>query len=422
MKHLFFILSYICCFTIYAQSQSKRILFLGNSYTYVNNLPETLANAALSAGDTLLFDSNTPGGYTLEGHSTNPTSLSKISEGGWDYVVLQEQSQRPAMPIGQVEIEVFPYARFLDSVINYHNPCGETIFYMTWGRKNGDASNCPLWPPVCTYLGMDSLLNLRYRMMADSNHAILSPVGAVWRYIRQNYPAFELYQSDESHPSVAGTYAAACSFYAAIFRNDPLKITYNSTLPASEAAEIRNAARLVVYNNLNIWHIGEYDPRSSFNYSITSGNQLNCTNISTNATEFLWDFGDGNFSSAINPIHIYSLPGVYTVKLIATHCEMSDSTSRAIDIFVNINQPKEPLPLRLFYHPIISKLVLNQFPSESLNYRIADISGRIHMVGRIKVSEKQIDIQKLSPGMYIIEISTATKLIISYKFINDSQH
>lgn len=417
MKHLLFILSFICCISILAQSQKKRVLFLGNSYTYVNNLPETLANAALSAGDTLLFDSNTPGGYTLEGHSTNATSLSKIAEGGWDFVVLQEQSQRPAMPIAQVEIEVFPYARFLDSIINYYNPCGETIFYMTWGRKNGDASNCPVWPPVCTYLGMDSLLNLRYRMMADSNHAILSPVGAVWRYLRQYHPSIDLYQNDGSHPSVAGTYAAACSFYSAIFRNDPIKITYNPSLPANEAAEIRNAARLIVYNNLNLWHIGEYDPKSAFNYSITNGYQLNCTNLSINASEFYWDFGDGNISTAINPIHIYTLPGVYNVKLKATRCQMSDSTYQTIDILVGLKQVTENQALRLVYYPVISKLVFESFPNEPMIYHITDVSGRIYKKGKINVFERQIDISELSPGIYITEISTSTKNILRLKFL-----
>ena len=158
-------------------AQTKRALFLGNSYTNVNNLPQLTSNAALSAGDTLIVDKNTPGGYTLEGHSTNTTSLNKIMQGDWDFVVLQEQSQRPSFPISQVQQDVFPYANQLDSIINAYNSCAETVFYMTWGRKNGDANNCQFWPPVCTYEGMDSLLNLRYMMMADMNDAIASPVG-----------------------------------------------------------------------------------------------------------------------------------------------------------------------------------------------------------------------------------------------------
>lgn len=71
---------------------------------------------------------------------------------------------------------------------------------------------------MCTYAGMDSLLHLRYMMMAEDNHAVVSPVGAVWNYIRANFPLIELYSPDESHPSVAGSYAAACCFYTSIFR------------------------------------------------------------------------------------------------------------------------------------------------------------------------------------------------------------
>ena len=259
MKNIITILTLLIGSISFSYGQTKRVLFLGNSYTSVNNLPQIVADVAASLGDTLIFDSNSPGGYTFQGHSTDATSLAKIALGNWDYVILQEQSQRPSFPISQVETDVFPYAHILDSIINAENQCAETVFYMTWGRKNGDASNCVSWPPVCTYSGMDSLLNLRYRMMADSNNAIVSPVGAVWENIRQNFPLIDLYQADESHPSVAGSYAAACCFYTALFRKDPTLITFNSGLSATDAANIKNAAKLIVYDNLLNWHIGEYD-------------------------------------------------------------------------------------------------------------------------------------------------------------------
>ncbi len=259
---------------------TKRVLFLGNSYTNVNNLPQMVATVALSTNDILIFDSNTPGGYTLKGHSTDATSLAKIKAGNWDFVVLQDQSQLPSFPINQVKADVFPYAKSLDNVINTYNSCSETIFYMTWGKKNGDASNCSYWPPVCSYEGMDSLLHLRYMMMADTNNAIVSPVGAVWKYLRQNYPQIELYQADESHPSLAGSYAAACSFYTTIFRKNPELITNDYTLSAADAAIIRSAVKTIVYDHLLDWHVGEYDPIADFGYNtsinqtVTFNNQL----------------------------------------------------------------------------------------------------------------------------------------------------
>ena len=57
-----------------------------------------------------------------------------IADGGWDYVVLQEQSTAPAMPTGQVAREVYPAARTLDSLVHAASPDARVIFYMTWGH------------------------------------------------------------------------------------------------------------------------------------------------------------------------------------------------------------------------------------------------------------------------------------------------
>src|SRR5690606_26633068 len=101
----YILLSAILCLaiTVARAQNSRNVLFLGNSYTAVNNLPQMLADMAASTGDTLIFDSNTPGGYTFQNHVSNPQTLNKIMAGNWDYVVLQEQSQFPSFPIEQVE-------------------------------------------------------------------------------------------------------------------------------------------------------------------------------------------------------------------------------------------------------------------------------------------------------------------------------
>ncbi len=246
-----------------AQSQTKRVLFLGNSYTYVNNLPQMIAGAATSMGDILIYDSNTPGGYYLEQHATDSVSLNKIKIGNWDCVVLQDQSLSYAYP--PPYFYQMPSAFKLDSIMKTFNNCGQTMFYITWGRKNGDTYLCA--PPACdtntwitrTYYEMDSTIQLNYMFVADSLKALASPVGAVWRYIRRNYSAIELFDSDESHPSQAGTYAAACCFYTTLFRKDPTLISFNSGLSATDAADIRNAAKVVVYDSLFNWNIGKYD-------------------------------------------------------------------------------------------------------------------------------------------------------------------
>jgi hypothetical protein len=331
---------------------------VGNSYTSVNNLPQMVASVANSVGDNVIFDSSAPGGYRFMDHSTNATTLQKIALGTWDFVVLQEQSQYPSFPDWQVEEEVYPYAQFLNNAITNANPCTETAFYMTWGRKNGDAQNCPNLPEVCTYLGMDNLLNARYRTMAQDNNAIVSPVGAVWRYIRQNFPTIELYQADGSHPSVAGTYVAACTFYTVMFREDPTLITFNSTLSTVDAQTIRAATKTIVYNNLLEWRVGQYDPSAQFTYT-TTGGQVSFNNTSTNATTYLWNFGDGTTSTLNNPSHNYTTTGNYTVQLKATKCGVDNFKIQTVTINLLDTQFQELKNFNIKIYPNPAHSILN---------------------------------------------------------------
>lgn len=242
-----------------AQGQTKRVLFLGNSYTSVNNLPKMVSDIASSVGDSLIFDSNAPGGYYLGDHFVSSVSVNKIKSSNWDYVVLQDQSQSHASQPGFYTFSKASHK--LDSIIGEFNLCAQTLFYITWGRKNG----APYWdsntntPGTWTYYQMDSAIQLNYMLEADSLRALASPVGAVWRYIKRNYPAIELFDADGSHPSQAGTYAAACCFYTVLFRKTPSLIAFDTGLSAIDAANIRNAAKAVVYDNFLMWNIGKYD-------------------------------------------------------------------------------------------------------------------------------------------------------------------
>ena len=128
------ILALLILATSNLKAQPKKILFVGNSYVYSNNLPLMLYNLALSNGDTIIYDSSAPGGYTFAQHTTNTTTLSKINAQDWDYVILQEQSQIPSFDPSQVQTETYPYAAQLNDLILANDSCTQTVFFMTWGR------------------------------------------------------------------------------------------------------------------------------------------------------------------------------------------------------------------------------------------------------------------------------------------------
>ena len=182
MKTITFFLSVLLFSTISAQNnQTVEALFLGNSYTAVNDLPQLIAQLANASNDVLLYQSNCPGGATFNTHCTNGTSISQITSQKWDVVILQAQSQEPAVPPAQVAQQTLPYALILDSIIHQNDSCTKTIFYETWGRKYGDASNCPFCPPICTYSGMQDRLKASYKLFADTCQALLAPAGEAWR-------------------------------------------------------------------------------------------------------------------------------------------------------------------------------------------------------------------------------------------------
>ena len=417
MKTLFTSILVLLC--LFAHGQTKRVLFLGNSFTYINDLPEIINEVANSMGDTLDYDSNTPGNYTFQEHSKNNESLSKIMEGNWDFVVLQG-SQLPSFPINQVEVEVFPYVHYLDSVINVYNICGETMFYMTWGKKNGDASNCIIWPPVCTYEGMDDLIQDRYMMMAVSNKAVVSPVGAVWRYIREHYPSIELYVEDEIHPSKAGSYAAACCFYAAIFRNDPSLIPYDYTLSPEVAGQIKTAVKRVMYDSLLSWHIGEYDLFSDFSYSQLNGYTFQFTSQSQNENGQLWDFG-AVIDTTANPTFTFPGSGTYPVQLTSFNpCDTIASNqeiyvSGIISGFEGIDMPEKSI---IYPNPAIDKVYLNLKSTKGISINIYSLSGS-NVIAIDDLASNEIDIGPLKIGLYFLEIvkgrETITKKLIIKK-------
>ncbi len=104
---------------------ARHILFIGNSYTFMNGgIDQQLKGLAPSSE----ISSVAIGGYTLENHWNDPNTLQTIRKGGWDFVVLQEQSQTPIFDRDRY----YQYARLLDTEIRKTG--ARTVLLMTWQR------------------------------------------------------------------------------------------------------------------------------------------------------------------------------------------------------------------------------------------------------------------------------------------------
>ena len=329
MKWLFFLLLALPAISSSAQT---RVLFIGNSYTYVNGLPSLIQSLATIGGKTMVVDSALVGGYTFQNHSTDPTTLNKIRQGGWDFVVLQEQSQRPAFPPSQTAVEVFPYAQRLVDSIKKYSPCGKVVFFMTWGRRFGDQSNCASYPPICTYEGMSWRLRETYLQLAQTHQAFCAPVGWVWRKSIQDDSTVVLHDSDNSHPNQTGSYLSACVLYSTIFQTRVLGNPFMYTLGHAPALRLQSMSDSVVFDSLSLWNITPFLPlKSQFTSQIT-GQHVQFSNQSTGNRTQLWNFGDGTTDTSRNPIHRYNSAGPFRASLTVSNGCKTDSSSQTFSV------------------------------------------------------------------------------------------
>lgn len=362
----------------------------------------------------------------------------KMRSNTWDFVTIQAQSQEPAFGLNQVRAETFPYAKILADSIRSTNACAKPLFYMTWGRENGDARNCQFVPWICTYEGMDDSLYSRYMHMANVNEGLVSPVGRVWRYLRKNHPTVDLYTADESHPSATGSYVAMCAFYTTIFHKDPTAITYDYTVKAADAKIIREAAKLIVFDSLSNWNVGKFDPKADFSYT-QNKDSIELTNKSTYTTNYKWTFGDGSTSTLKDPIYVYDSIGKFNLKLEAEQCGVTSTYSSIVDITEltkkdTANQDTTSNDTNTVYIQNFNfndQLLIGPNPAKdyllisgdfsALDYQIYDLSGAINLSGKIEDERSKINLESLKSGVYLFRITNNRNITQTHRIVIQRQ-
>lgn len=217
-----------------------RVLFIGNSYTFVNDLPNTFAKLAKSGGNKVEVAVAAQGGWTLSDHIQSPETLHLLNSTKWEFVVLQEQSQIPSVARARAQA-MYPAARELVQMIK---DIGATpIFFVTWAHRDGWSEN-----GMNDYESMQTQINYGYVEIAQELNAPIAPVGEAWLTAVNQYPDLILWQEDGSHPTEQGTYLAACVFYAVIFHESPNGLDYRASLSRENASIIQSIASSTVLN------------------------------------------------------------------------------------------------------------------------------------------------------------------------------
>jgi hypothetical protein len=201
------------------------ILFVGNSLTYTNSIPELLEAMleAVGVGPLLVGQATYPD-FGLMDHWVLGDARTRIAQGGWDVVVLQ---QGPSATEGR------------PSLLEYTN-----LFATEIRAGGGVPALYMVWPSESRSFDFDGVAD-SYTTAAEQVGGMLFPVGEAWRAAWRIDPAIELYGNDGFHPSVAGSYVAALVMLQQLSGQDPRALStdfFSLGLPADVIETLQAAA------------------------------------------------------------------------------------------------------------------------------------------------------------------------------------
>ena len=205
----------------------EKVLFVGNSFTYYNNsvhnhyrkLRNAHADNGKAPGSARMLGIS---GGALTEHADGLQHM--LAEREWDAVVLQGYSNGPITPGGA--------ERFQSAARNYataiRNSGAEPVFFMTWAYTSQPQ--------------MTAKLDAAYSAIGAELDAKVVPVGLAFERALSLRPELKLIIADDKHPTMAGTYLAACSFYSALHGESAEGLTYHAGLPADDADFLQQIA------------------------------------------------------------------------------------------------------------------------------------------------------------------------------------
>lgn len=337
IKKIVFALLFLTTSIIYAQTpknDSLSILFIGNSFTHMNDMPSIFSKIATAKGKSIHVEKNTKAGASFHVHTTRNDMYSAISSRKWDYIVLQGYSREFSHTKEYIDTASIPYINQILDTIKTYNSCTNLLLYNTWGYKNGFANR----EEINTYEKMQDSIIKGYKYISELYTIPIVPVGMVWKHVREIHPELNLYVEDDEHPNRLGSYLSACTFYASIFKETP-EGALTSTISKENAEIIQKAAADVVLKNFKDYKL-DYNTTSIKHYRTKNVKYIaECNANYPNTTKITWDFGNGKTSNETNATCEYQKPGNYLIKLIVE----DQCGTRNITKQISFKAPKKPV-------------------------------------------------------------------------------
>ena len=196
--------------SIYSQDKSIQILFIGNSLTYTNNLPEIVEHIASDFNETVTTTTLCYPNYALIDHWNDGKLQKYIKTGSFNYVIIQ---QGPSSQNEGKQMLLEDGAK-IKALCETHG--SQLVYFMVWPSKH-------------YYYTFDGVI-ANHELAANKNRALLSPAGIIWKTYDTYKDLENLYSTDDFHPSKTGSFLAALTLFSTIYPNKKLSdLSYKSS-------------------------------------------------------------------------------------------------------------------------------------------------------------------------------------------------
>jgi len=319
-----------------SQVEPLKILFIGNSYTHMNKMPEIFAKIAKSKGENVLVEMCAKSNYNFQLHSKSSDTYQAIKKHKWDYVILQGFSRELSFNENYIDSASVPFfSQILDSIY-FNNPCTNVVLYMTWGYKEGFKQR----HEINSYGKMTDKIMRGYFYLSEKYDISIAPVGIVWRDV-YTLGEINLYQIDNQHPNDYGSYLSACTFYASIFKKSPFGGYFGKINDIPTAQLIQRLSFNCVNNYLEKFNLDNNHIKIKLNKTQVRNNyKVDFEAVYSSGTSITWDFGDGVRSNSTKVSHSYKKLGSYNIKIeIKDSCDLKIFNKKILlskDLFLKL--------------------------------------------------------------------------------------
>lgn len=403
-KNLLFLVIILIIFRPVFGQDTTRVLFIGNSFTGANNLPELFKQLAINSGKAVYINAYTPGGISVgdtnqgnSAHMNNPFVFSLIRSRKWDYLVLQDNQGRFCLGYGQFPPSsrvIEGHLKIRDSLL-FYSPCGRLVLYTGFGPKNG-------YPPYGNTgeALIDTIYN-NYQFLNARAKELIAPIGAAFKQIMHHHPSMELWDTDATHPSKKGSYLAASVIYSSIFKSSPIVSTYNPGLVVSEDSIIKYTAFSTTVDSLNKTGLAGFTPKISiFNNRLFVESGSDCT----------WYLNNQSLNTVQNCELLLQDRGTYFVKTTGAN----GCPQKSFDLVItSIPDPKASV-IDIYPNPAAGYFFVNatNWNGEPINVIVNNSTGIVIKRFKLIRYHQQISFPDLSAGVYFIQFHLSPKVVV----------